>query len=279
MIDLVTSEHISQLEARGGGPWVSAYFPTDRAGSPQASKTRCKNLLRKGVDFLRATGTSESTLTAIEERAAALLADDDLWATAELGMAAFVAANATTTFRVAAPFDETVEVGDRPSTDLLAPHISERIAYAVLALSLNRVRLFRGDQLGLIEDTSSGLPSSLAEALGTDDREPQLQSHASGRVGSGRTTAAFHGQGSNDDADIERFLREVDRSLAAVLPSALPLVLGGVDRIVVQFRSLTAQRSVVDGSIRGNLDRASPAAIAADAWPLVEHAGQLPPPS
>ena len=121
------------------------------------------------------------------------------------------------------------------------------------------------------------MPASMPEALQSDDREPQVQTHSGGRVGSGRVAATFHGQGGTSDAsdvDLERYLHMVDRAVGDHRSgSTRPLVLAGVDDIVGAYRKLTRCAYVLDDHVAGNPDQLRASELADRAG------GFVPPPS
>jgi len=269
MIDRVDLATIDTLAERSEGPWVSIYLPTERLGSSAASKIRLKNLLAEARTALTARGTDKDVIRSIVRRGESVLADDALWHKREIGLAVFFGSETHVAFRMAVEWDSFVVVADAPDTDQLRAAAQQNRSFAVLGLSLDHVRFLRGDQLSLTEDDPSPLPVRMADVLSGLDREPQLQSHSSGRVAGGATAASFHGQEPNEQADIDRFLHAVDRALGAAVDADLPVVLAGIDRIVADFRRLSHHRSLLGEAIHGNVDRESVADLHRKAWAIV----------
>lgn len=272
MIDRLDPTTVDRLEKRSDGPWISIHLSTERAGPNAAAKIQFKNLLSEGAELLESQGTNARVISSIRERGNSLLADAHFWGTLSSGLAVFLASSDSEVFRLGEPADASVRVTDRPHVEVLRLHENADRPFAVLALSLQHVRLLRGNRYELIEDDPPELPTDMADALGTDDREPQLQSHAGGRVGGGRTTASFHGHEASSDADVERFMRLVDEALAHAVPADLPVVLAGVDRTVASFRAVSRHHELVEGSIRGNADRTPAASLHEKAWAMLEEA-------
>src|SRR5688572_13194837 len=98
--------------------------------------------------------------------------------------------------------------------------------YHLLALSVNHVAFFEGDQRGLHPRALAGLPTSMADALGTELTENQIGVHP---AATGGGELVFHGSGAAKDErslDLERFHRLVARVLTEQLKSShIPLVL------------------------------------------------------
>ncbi len=272
MIDRIDSKSVDQLAERTDGPWISIYLPTERAGPNTSAKTQFKNLMAEAVTTLEARGTKPRGVTSFAERGTVLLGDKSFWATQHNGLAVFLSPTDLTTFRLTDSCQPEVTVTASPEVEVLRSQADRNQPFAVLALSLQHVRLLRGDQQTLVEDDPAVLPVSLDEALGLDDRERQLQSHAGGRVGSGNVTASFHGQGSDNQADADRFLRLVDQALGRAVAPDVPIVLAGVDRLVTAFRHVARSNSLVDEAIHGNVDRTSATSLHERAWAILQRA-------
>ncbi len=270
MIDRVELATVDTMAERSEGPWVSIYLPTERLGPPTASKLRLKNSLADASSILTDRGVAKNIISAIDRRGESVLADHTLWGKREQGLAVFLASEAHLTYRLADAETDSVVVSDTPDTDLLRSAAMQNRSFAVLALSLDHVRLLRGDQQSLIEDDPSPLPVAMADVLSNNDREPQLQSHSSGRIGGGATAASFHGQEPNELADIDRFLHAIEDSFQATIDPDLPVVLAGVDRIVAEFRRVSHHPCLLDDAIHGNVDRENIAELHQKAWAIVQ---------
>ena len=272
MIDRIDTKTIEQLASRTDGPWISIYLPTERIGPNTSSKTRLKNLLADATNTMKSRGMTARVITSATRRGDELLADDPFWATQNVGLAVFLSSTDLFTFRLPDPCEQEVLVTESPEIGTLRAFADQDRSFALLALSLNKVRLLRGDQQSLVEDDPPMLPVSLKDALDLDDRESQLQSHAGGRVGGGQIAPAFHGPGSKDQADVDRFLRLVDRALADAVADDLPVVLAGVERLVAAFRHVSHRHGLIDEAIHGNVDRNSESSLHEKAWPIVQRA-------
>ena len=270
MIDRIDSETVDELAQRTNGPWISIYLPTERVGSNTSSKTRLKNLMAEAAGIMKSRGISTRLISPVAERGSALLDNTSFWTTQHEGLAVFLSSTELVTFRLSGPCGQEVLVTESPEVETLRLFADQDRSFAVLALSLNKVRLLRGDQQSLVEDDPPVLPVSLDAALALDDRERQLQSHAGGRVGSGNVTASFHGQGSDTRADVDRFLRLVDHALGRAVASDVPIVLAGVERIVASFRHVSRNQGLIDEPIHGNVDRVSAASLHEMAWPIMQ---------
>jgi hypothetical protein len=275
MLDTISARGFNELAGAVGDHLVSIYLPTHQTGAETAQDSiRLKNLASTAAAELVAVGRHTAEVDALLADVTALHNDAMFWAHVGRGLAVLVGPARSRFYRLADPVEELVVVADRFHLRPLLASVESTRAFAVLALSENRIRLLRGDRFGLAEQPLGDVPASMADALRFDDREPQLHSHSAGRVGAGRVTAAMHGQGGHKDAhdaDVARFLKAVDAEIIdAIGGRSTPLVLAGVDTIVAHFRHLTGYPRVVDGSVSGNADRRSPGQLHEAAWPLVE---------
>jgi hypothetical protein len=257
LIDLLAKPDIRSIAEEHHTHCVSMYLPTHRAGPEvQQDPIRLKNLIARARDELVALGQRREDAEAFLAPARDLLSDSDFWAHGERGLAVLVGPEDTRVFRLADAGDELLVVSDRFHVKPLVRSLAAGESYWILAISQNRVRLLRGDPNGASELSLEEIPESLAEALWFEDRERQIQSHAASRVGAGRVTATFHGQGGTKDtrhSDLVRFLRAVDAGVAQLCAdSPDPVVLAGVERDIAAFHEVTQNKQIVPETLNGN---------------------------
>lgn len=274
MIDIISTEDIRRLADVHGEHCVSIYLPTHLAGEETTQNPiRLKTLAAHAATELRAagvpTGRAEQLLSPLIE-----LHDDRwFWTHQGRGLAVFLTGDGIRTYRLPDTVNELVVVADRLHLKPLLPCVTSGEVFHVLALSQHEVRLLRGSRYSVHELALGDIPASLAEALRYDDRERQLQSHATLRTGRGHVSATFHGQGAGKDTrdtDLDRFLGAVDDGVRDLIgASGAPLVLAGVAELVARYRATTAYPHVVDGEISGNPERTNAEELHDRAWPLV----------
>lgn len=243
---------------------VSIYLPTHRAG---------REVTQDPVLFRRLVANAAGEVAAGETAAGELLAaaarlvdDRDFWAHGSVGLAVLAGPEGTTAIRLSEPTGELAVVSDRFHLKPLVAARARRVEFDVLAISRHSVRFVDVTGSRAVEVEIPGMPTSMPEALRWDDREPQVRSHSSARVGRGQVAATFHGQGSTSDArdvDLDRYLHQVDRGVADHRSgSPRPLVLAGVDDIVGVYRKLTRCAHVLDDHVAGNPDQLRAAELA-----------------
>lgn len=275
-MSILNREELQSLARLSGGPHVSIYLPTHRAGAQvQQNPIRFKNLLREAEDRLLEQGHGEGQVAEILEPARATLNDSQYWQHQSDGLAVFLGPGLCRRFRVPVSFEELVLVGERFHLTPLLPFLTGDGRFYLLAVSQKRVRLFEGSRDSVREIDLRDIPESLTEALGYDWEERTLQFHtgASG-AGQGKRRAMFHGHGVGADEskdEITRFLQLVDSGVSRLLadPQA-PLVVAAVDYLIAIYREVSHYPNLLDKGLEGNPDVLSAEELHGKAWELVE---------
>lgn len=272
-MDLLSRADVRELTEASGGPCVSLFLPTHRMGTEtQQDPIRFKNLLRQAQDRLTGNGLRAAEAREILEPANRLLEDKSFWQHQGDGLAVFASAEMFRHYRLPLAFSELVVVSDRLHIKPLLALLSGDGRFYILALSQNRVRLLEGTRHSVGELNLASAPKSLADALGTEERERQLQFHTPG----GRASAIFHGHGgSNDESvhkkDLLRYFKQIDKGLQDLIcVERAPLVLAGVDYLLPIYREANTCAELVDEGIVGNPDGLSASELHERAWAILE---------
>lgn len=265
-VDLNDDDLAKWSATSSSSEFVSIYLPTHRAG---------REVTQDPVLYRRLVANAAGEVDAGERIAAAarLVDDRDFWAHRSVGLAVLAGPEGTTAIRLSEPTGELAVVSDRFHLKPLVAARARRVEFDVLAISRHSVRFVDVTGSRAVEVEIPGMPTSMPEALRWDDREPQVRSHSSARVGRGQVSATLHGQGSTSDArdvDLDRYLHMVDHAVADHRSgSTRPLVLAGVDDIVGVYRKLTRCAHVLDDHVAGNPDQLRAAELADRARPFV----------
>lgn len=275
-MSILSREELQSLARRSGGPHVSLYLPTHRAGAQvQQNPIRFKNLLRQAEDRLLEHGHDEAQVAELLAPAQETLQDSQYWQHQSDGLAVFLGPEGVRRFRVPVAFEELVLVGERFHLTPLLPFLTGDGRFHVLAVSQNRVRLFEGSRDSVREIDLRDLPESLTAALGYDWEERSLQ-FRTGVMGGGqgKRRAMYHGHGAgSDDAkeEITRFLQLVDGGLNRLLRDRqAPLVVAAVEYLIAIYREVTQYPNLAEQGIEGNPDALTPEELHAKAWQVVE---------
>ncbi|MDP3277350.1 MAG: hypothetical protein Q8Q09_19335 [Deltaproteobacteria bacterium] len=271
----LTKQSLSELRAFHNAPCLSLYQPTHRQHpANQQDPIRFRGLVKElRASILQAYSEAEarSLLKPFDE-----LADDqDFWNHALDGLAVLAGPGFFRVYRLPRTVAALVVVADSFHVKPLWQFLQSVDRYQVLALSLDKVRLFEGDRDGLEEvELATEVPRTIADALGSELTEPHQTVASYGGVGGG-SNAMRHGHGGKADEvdnDTERFFRAVDRALLEQhsRPGGLPLILAGLPEHHQRFRDVSQNPFLLAEGIKTNPNAVTSEALSALAWKLVE---------
>ena len=258
----------------GGALRVSLYAPMVVAGpETRQNPIRFKNLLSEAREKLEAVGAASADVDALLAPAEGYLENRDFWQHQQTGLAVFLGPEETHALRLPLEFEELCLVGERFHLKPTFPLLTGDGRFHVLALSQNAVRLLEATRTGVRELALDAdvVPGSLADALGHEVTERQLQSHSPTA-----DTGIFHGQGAGTDdvkPEIRKFLGMVDSALAPAFRRdgrEPPLVLAAVEELAAMYREVSDHKAIVDQPVAGNPEQRSAEELHEAAWPLVE---------
>lgn len=276
MMDVLSRAILDELVTTAEAPCVSITMPTHRAGrEAMQDPIRLKNLVGQAERRLVERGMRPPEATRMLEPVRGLVDDTRFWSHQEDGLVVFAHRAGTRWFRIPARVDAHVTIADVPVLDPLEDVLDAAGAvYWILAISQRDVRLVRATRFGAAEVDLPDAPHSFGEANWFVRREPQIRSRSTGRVGSGRVAAAYHGAGGYEhdaDEDLLRFLRGVDAGVRRIVgDDHAPIVLAGVGSTLAAFRQVSTLRHLVDAQVEGNPDRVAVDELHRRAQPLVE---------
>ena len=273
---LISRDELLRLTAHRGGPHVSIFLPTERAGPrTRENPIRLKNLLTTAEASLIAGGMRPTEARDLLADARALEDDYDFWQKQSDGLCLHIAPGLSTQHRLPLPFPELAVVSDRFHVRPLLELFTDDASFFLLAISMGDIRFYRCSRYGEHEVSVAGMPRNLAAALWPDDIEKQAQ-FRSMRSGQSGEEAIFH---SSEDAQqqtkeqLGRYFRQVDAALRPVLArGSAPMILASVDYLQPIYAEANTYRNLVSPGISGNPEPelVPPAELRAQAWQLVE---------
>jgi len=261
---------IRELASEDGGPCVSLHLPTHRAGNEiRQDPIRLQNLLSIAAERLGKNG-EDGLLDPVRE----LVADDSFWRHQTDGLALFSSSAGFRRVQLPYAVDELCEVGNRFIIKPLLRAVTGDGRFFVLALSQHKVRVLEATRHTAHELSIDGMPHSLEEALGHEEKERVPLSYHSGTPSqrAGRRDAVFHGQGVATDLkkdEVLRFCRIVDERLLGAVERTVPLVLAAVDWVGGIYRDVSKHPTIIEETVEGNPDMLSANDVAQRAFPLV----------
>ncbi len=273
-MDLLNRADVRALMGERGNLCVSLYMPTHRAGTQtKQDPIRFKNLLKQAEDRLTDNGLRGKAAEKLLAPAQRLLEDDRFWQHQGDGLAVFASPSTFRYYRLPFEFTELVVVTDRLHIKPLLTLLSVDGRFYILAFSQKNVRLLQGTRQRVAEINLDSMPRSLADALGQEEREKQLQFH----ISTPGSSPIFHGHGGGgaDESirkkDLLRYFKRIDKGLQEVVcAERAPLVLAGVDYLLPIYREANTCAELVKEGIVGSPDGLSAQELHDRAWALLE---------
>ena len=277
-MDVLTRTDLRELVERDGKWHVSVYMPTHRAGrDQQQGPIRMKNLMGEAEKKLLEFGVRRPEVEEILRPAEDLLIDRDFWQHQGDGLVAFLAEEYSKFYRLPGRFDEMAVVSNSFYVKPLLPLVNGNGDFYVLALSLNKIRLFHASRDTFEEVELKDMPTNMDEALRIEDPQKNLGFHTDTQntvAGTGgERPAIFYGAGVEDNKkdDILRYFQIVNDGLGRQFEDqSTPLLIAGVDYLHPLFRNANSYRNILEQGVIGNPDRQNVNELHAQAWKLVE---------
>lgn len=264
----LTAESVRSLASSRPPPCISFYLPT-HGGRVAEDRSKLEGLVRRARQLLRERswkGDPAVLLAPVES-----LAGSEAWAAELEGLAVFLSPGFHSRYRLPVAVPELLVVADSFHIRPLLGYVESNQHFFVLLLSQGHVGFLKGSAEGLVSAAPQGLPLSLEDALGQEEREKSLSYHFGARGG---RHPIYGGGGKSDssrDEDLARFCRAVDQSLWSVLrDERAPLILAAPEREAALFRSITRYAHVAREVLGSDLGRSTIPEIHRRAWPVVQ---------
>ncbi len=286
---MLTNRHLMDLAQRPG-PWVTLSMPLTGGGPlAKGDPIRYRNLVRRAGGLLDARGAEQARRDAMVAKLTRLGRKRGIFNTGALGLVVFASADGIEHWHMPLPLEEMAHLDERPFLEPLIPLVTDTVHFYVIALSQRHVRLLECNRFVARElPLPDGTPTRLEDAAGWEVRQDSLQYHAphSGPLlgghsrkhgtpvsGAGnRPIYHGHGAGKDDtDADLEKFVRELDKGLwKAIVHRSSPVVVAASEQLEPVFRAHTRLPNLVESFVHGNFERTPDTELHAKAWTLLE---------
>ena len=270
--DMITHRDLRNLSAVEEEVCVSLYLPTHpSAPDSHQDPIRLRNLLDTTEELLlKRDDLRRPDVEHLLKPAWDMVGDEYFWTHQSEGLAIFLTEDSHHTFRLPAPFDQTIEVGEHflitPIISLLRPGqtfyllaVSQNFLPAVSGKSVSsgRSRIGRpaerfGIGLGLVAGTRVEFP------------RPADRGQAD--------AAMFHGHEEETKLiDLPAYLRKVVEPLRSMLYKQPGwLVFAGVKELFPIFQDVYGEEGLIPEHFTGNPDKLSGSQLHQRAWPIVE---------
>jgi hypothetical protein len=271
----LTKEELAGLSSEQTPPCLSLYQRTHRHHPEnQQDPIRFRNLvkeLRTSLEHTYPAAETEQLMQPFD----ALANDAEFWNHTLDGLAVLGGPGVFRALRVPQSVTELTVVADSFHTKPLRRFLQSSDRYQVLALSLDKIRMFEGNRHALDElDLVPGVPRSIVEALGEELTEPHQTVGSYGGVGgaSNRMHHSHGGKSDEVDTDAERFFRAIDRAVLDHFskPSGVPLILAALPEHHHLFYQVSQNPQLVPEGLRVNPDSLPLDQLRTLAWQAME---------
>lgn len=284
-MSLLPRKDIEPLLRVSGGPCVSIFLPTFRAGGErQQNPIRLKNVVRNVAERLEEDwGMRSPDADELLDPVKRLVDDNSFWLHQSDGLALFLSPDTFKSFRLPVQLNELAVVEKRFHLKPLLPLLSGDGDghFYILSLSRKNIRLLSASRFRVeeIDLESQGVPTSFAEALG-DLKQIQMQASTSSKTPHrfsmgprGGPIFSAHATGEeNLDADLRNYFERFDDALGRIdVDRKAPVVLAGVEYLLPIYRDVaTTFQNICDDALRGNMEEEKAEDLHAAAWEIVE---------
>jgi hypothetical protein len=271
-VQQLSNDVIKELLAAHQPPCISLYQPTHRRRPDTAQDPiRFRNLLAEIEKSLRQK-YPQREVRPLLSRFRTYERETAFWDRQLDGLAMFASPDSFRLVQLQRPVPEVAVVADSFHLKPLLRIAQSADRYQVLCLSREHVALHEGNRYALDPVELEDVPGSLTEALGDERTEPHLTVSSYGGAGG---VGMRHGHGSKadeDDIDLERYFRAVDRALLNQLSAApgLPLVLAALTHHQPVFRRISRNPNLLDVGIELHPDALDTERLRAEAWKIFE---------
>ncbi len=254
---ILTKEEFQDLAKFDSNPCISIFIPTERAGKEvlnEKDRIHLKSQWKKANERLKEMGLSQDKIDKIGQPVVELIEDSNFWRHQSDGLAIFVADGYFKKFTLPVYFEAYTYVSDHFYLKPMVPMFSGNARFYMLALQMDRVQLYEGNQYSVgevyVEDLT---PSQLEDRVGYDYEEKTLQ-HATQNTRTGSTEVHGHGAAERDRKnEILRFFQAVDKGVFKVIgDEKVPLVIACQDYLFPIYEEANSYKNLFPKPLPGN---------------------------
>lgn len=261
MLHNPTIKDVRLLENAETGTGVSLYIPHMSANaSTNQMQIELKNKLREAEVKLQKILDPRQVKKTMRH-AKELLESTDLWPTPKDNLALFLRPNFFAAFYLPGEVSESLHVSDSFETGPIQQYLAGLTPFFLLSLNHSNVSLFKGTRYDIKPIHLKDFPSNMHAALQIDEYPKVAETHAVGPASRKAHSEQSHGQYNERQTDkkmLVEFFRRIDKRLHRTLQKYnYPLVIAGAGYLLPIYRKVNTYPRLVNGGIRGNMERES----------------------
>ncbi len=275
IVKLITQELIRELLSVTDTPCISLYMPTHHSHPDNIQdKIRYKNLVKQMKETVKEK-YPVAEIHKLSEPFDRLAGDHEFWNHNSYGIGVLCSPGLFEPFRLQIPVEELVIVAENFHTKPLRYYLQSADRYQVLALTMDRLRLFEGNRHSLLEIIlPDDFPNTIEEALGEELTDKHSTVASYGGV-SGESSNMHHGQGGKQDeldSDTMRFFRIAAKAVCDrySMPGRLPLLLAALPEHHNLFSQVNKNPFVLPNGIEINPESVSKERLAELSWEVMQ---------
>jgi hypothetical protein len=255
-LDSFTVVDFRRLDGIRADHCVSIYLPTHAVSrETEQDKILFKNLCNSAIVQLESAGADKRRVLAIQGQIKPIFDDLQFWNHLSGGLAIFITPESIESFRLPRVVTQEVEVSDRFHIKPLIPLLAFPQTAYVLELSENRVKLWEVTESDIHEVEVLGMPASFDAAMKKRTGQPTADAES-----------VSMRQAEQKKIRQRQFVRDVEEALRPfLLGQRVPLVLAGVDTLLVYYQEANTYAHMTATTISGNQEHRRRDHFAADA--------------
>lgn len=262
-MDLITQEEFTNLIRYEDDSCISIFIPTHKSGEETLTgkdAKKLKNQIKNIRHTLEKRDWDGLKIKKFLKPATDLLNDSTFWRYNAEGIAIYLATDYQRIYRVPISFEAQHYISNEFYINPLLPLFTDDGSFYIISLGLKGIKLYEGTKHSISQlDVEELVPSRLEDTVGYDWEQSMIQfrTQKGSTVGKrGGEGAIFHGHAgdkADDDAEISRFLHEVDKEIMKRISDKLnPLLVASIDYMFPIYKKANTYPHLWDEHISGN---------------------------
>lgn len=268
----VKLETLKELIQCQESPCISIYMSTEAVHRGEFKKLKIgfKNLLQEVEQKLKENwGFKQRQIDKLLASPKKLVEDNSFWQEQKEGLAVFVSEKRFDYYKLSVDIYDKTHLSSNFNIKQLITEIYDNQKYYLLALSPNYNQLYRGTRNELEKLEVEELPTNIKEYLNLDaEAAEKYQS-----ISSAGASTFFHGQGAaadDDNEDLIRYLKEIDRVIKLKLKEDSPLLIAGDDNLFSLYKKINTYDNLLSNNLSGNAKDMNKNKLQEKAWKIIQ---------
>ena len=254
---ILNKEQFESLANFDNKPCISIFIPTDRAGKEvleEEAKLRLKSEWKKVYERLKAMNLSQEKIDKLGKPVEDLIADRDFWRHQSDGLAIFLADGFFEKHTLPVNFETFSYVADHFYLKPLVPMLNRDSRFYLLALQLDKVKLYEATQYSIGEVKVDDLvPSQLEDRVGYDYEDKDRKHKTQNNLAGSSTVHGYSPATRDRKNEILRFFRAVDKGIYQILnDEKVPLVVACQDSYFPIYKEASRYKHLYQQVVPGN---------------------------